>query len=204
MLAMSGAIAASSLFPAVFVVVPLAAGFMLYLVPERRRAVLAILGVACAGGLALLAVIEGFRLRPLLRAAALLAPSRWVLSAWSHGLTWAMAARFFLRDGPGLALLLLLALAAYAGWPRARYFGNTAPLLTAGLLIVVGLALPHAAGFSLLVVALPFLLLFAAGVASDLLQTRQAPLLSGLILAGLAAHAYFSLRSLYNLRSALF
>jgi len=204
MLAISAAIAASSLFAAAFVVVPLALGFMLYLAPERRRAALAIMGVACAGGLALLAVIYGFRLRLLGRAATLLTPSRWVLSAWSSGLTWALVARFFLRNSPGLALLLLLALAAYAGWPRARYFGNTAPLLTSGLLIVVGLALPHAAGFSLLVVALPFVLLFTAGVASDLLQTRQAPLLSGLILAGLATHAYFSLSGLYSLRSTLF
>ena len=39
-------------------------------------------------------------------------------------------------------LALPVALIAYFGWKRARYFGNTAPLLIAVLMVILAMALP--------------------------------------------------------------
>jgi hypothetical protein len=105
-----------------------------------------------------------------------------------------------LRNSPGLVLLLLLAIATFCVWRRTRFFGTAAPLLMAMVLIIFGLAFPYAAGFSFMVVALPFLFVFIAGICADLLESRGAPLARGTILAALVIHAYFSVAGLWRLR----
>jgi 4-amino-4-deoxy-L-arabinose transferase-like glycosyltransferase len=182
--------------PAVVLALPIALAFMLYLVPERRAAALAIIGSTTAVGLLVMTAMYGFRLSPLANAATmLLDPTLRVLDS---RIGWYLVARFFWQNGPGLVLLLAVGLLTYAAWRRTRFFGNTAPLVTALLLIVIGLLLPHAAGLSFLVLALPFVFVFVAGVTADLLQTPFRPVVLGVVMAALATHAYFSLAGLWR------
>ena len=86
-----------------------------------------------------------------------------------------------MQNGIGTVLLLLTSLLTFAVWRRARYFGNAAPLITAVLLIAAGLSMQHFAGMVFLFVALPFLMLFMAGVSADLLETRYAVFANAII-----------------------
>ena len=70
----------------------------------------------------------------------------------------------------GITIAAGTALVLYLLTPRSRYFGNTAPLLSA--LLLLPLVLTGVAGEPRLW-ALPFLLAFAAGVLADVLETRH-------------------------------
>jgi hypothetical protein len=99
------------------------------------------------------------------------------------------------RACPALALVLPATLATYAAWPRTRYFGNTAPLLVA--VIFLGLAMSHpesAGGFVLS--AIPFLLIFVAGVLADLMETQYRTAVAACIVGMLLAYAGWSIFSL--------
>jgi len=169
-------------------VAALGLAFMVYLVPERHRAALAIMGAAVAVGCGWFGLLEGLCLR-VGRA-----------SEWGSALPhlpgeagWAqhpLLLMQILRDGPGFLLLLLGALGTLAVWRRPRFFGTLAPLLAAAFLLGCGAIFP-AAGFSFAAVALPFFFVFAAGVWADLLQTRLAPLTLAIVLAALVVHAYW-------------
>lgn len=196
LLAVAIALGVGSQF-AVVLAIPMALAFMLYLVPERRGAALTIVAAAAVMGAALLMLLYGFHFGALAMAARPLGMIS--LSMIKSRVTWYMVLVFLLRNGPGFVLLTATALATYAVWRRTRFFGTAAPLLSAAALILLGLLLPYAAGFSFLVLALPFVFLFVAGIMADLLQTRQAHLIAALILASLAIHAYFSLSGLWRL-----
>jgi NO-binding membrane sensor protein with MHYT domain len=81
-------------------------------------------------------------------------------------------------------------------WPRARYFGNTAPLLVAALCLVLGIAAPHYQGLGFRLVALPFLFVFVSGIFADLLETKQRMLVLASISGLLLAYAFWSLSEL--------
>jgi hypothetical protein len=98
--------------------------------------------------------------------------------------------RVFLRLGessPALLLAFPASIVAFIVWPRTRYFGNTAPLLVSLLFLLLSVGTPHVAGMGFQLMALPFLLVFAAGVTADLLESPQRGLvlacLSGLVMA---------------------
>ena len=98
--------------------------------------------------------------------------------------------RVFLRLGessPALLLAFPAAIVAFIVWRRTRYFGNTAPLLVSLLFLLLSVGTPHVAGMGFQLMALPFLLVFAAGVTADLLESPQRGLvlacLSGLVMA---------------------
>jgi len=168
-------------------VAALGLAFMLYLVPERSRAALAIMGAALAVGCIWFGGLERLRLEAS-SAAALgnLMPKIPGDPGWAGQ----SVALQLLRDGPGFLLLLLSALGALAVWRRPRFFGTLAPLLAAAFVLLCGAAFP-APGFSFMAVALPFLFVFTAGVWADLLQSRLAPLTAAILLAALAIHAYW-------------
>ena len=62
-------------------------------------------------------------------------------------------------------------LPAYGSWPRARYFGNTAPLLTA-LIAVLLFSLVPAVRVWDATLGLSFIFIFIGGLAADFLETR--------------------------------
>ena len=196
LLGLAIAIATGAEFTAVLTVVIVLA-LMLYLVPERRSAAVVIMAAACVVGLVILAAVYRFRFADLFAAASAL--SGWTGSVLASPAIWLMVGRFLLNNGPGFILLLAVSLVSYFLWRRTRFFGNSAPLIVAVALVAAGLGLPHSAGFSFLVLALPFLFVFVAGVTADLLQSSQQVLVQGALIAILLAHAYFSMAGLARL-----
>jgi hypothetical protein len=100
------------------------------------------------------------------------------------------------QGSPALVIALPVTLAAYLAWPRARYFGNTAPLLVALLCLVLGLGTPHYQGLGFQLVALPFIFVFVAGMSADLLETKHRPIVFGCVLGLLLVYAILSLTEL--------
>ena len=94
------------------------------------------------------------------------------------------------QSSPALVIALPVALITYLAWRRTRYFGNTAPLLVAALFLVLGLGTPHYPGLGFQFMAVPFLFVFVAGIAADLLETRYHQIavaaISGLLVANAA------------------
>jgi hypothetical protein len=87
----------------------------------------------------------------------------------------------------------------YIAWPRARYFGNTAPLLVAMLLFFLSLMTPHQPGTAMQLAAMPVLFVFISGVLADLAETRYRQLVLGLAAALLGAHVIWSISGLLRL-----
>jgi hypothetical protein len=198
LLGISLAIAVGSLF-SMIVVVPAALAFLLYLAPIRRGAALTIWTAACVAALALLFATYFFHLHTFF--AAMQHASFW-------GATWRTftvpavyphVAREILRACPALALLLPVVITTYIAWPRTRYFGNTAPGLVALLFIGLGMAHPDQAGAGFLLASVPFILIFVAGVAADLMETPQSQLVKAAVWALIAADILWSLRALIQI-----
>jgi hypothetical protein len=174
----------------------LALGFLLYVAPVRRQAGFVIWLAACLVGFILLFGTYFFHAHAF-------------AESMRHAIFWGATWRAFTVFGvyrqvavqigracPALALAFPAAIVTYAIWPRTRYFGNTAPLLMFLLLLISGMAHPHAGGAGFLLASIPFLFIFVAGVLADLLETRFRPLVLACILSALAAYAFLSLLSL--------
>jgi hypothetical protein len=199
LMGLSMAICVGAQFSLWILLVP-ALAFMLWIGHVRRGAAVVIFAAACCTGLVLLWTLYSFR--PITFARALLA-ANWLAIPWqpfSWNVVAPMLSNFFLQNGIGLVLLLLVTLVTFAVWRRTRFFGTTAPLLTGILLVVLALRL-HFVGFTFLFVALPFLILFMAGVSTDLLQGRYAVVANAVIVGVLIANAMIDVYSLVHLTS---
>ncbi len=173
--------------------------FMLYLVPERRMASLALVLSACVVASLLLLAFFGFRPRAFAEAV--------IHADWlpQRGMVISEMLRAYLTGilRPENWLLLLftaIALVAYLACGRCRYFGNTAPLLS--LLVVTALALVMFADVFVGPFpfrATPFLYVFIAGVFADLLETRWRNPFRLLVLGLLAASAVTSVMAVVRL-----
>ena len=97
------------------------------------------------------------------------------------------------QSSPALVVAIPIALLVYALWPRTRYFGNTAPLLVAVILFIMALGTPHYPGLGFQLVAVPFLLVFVAGISADLLETRQRNLVLACLWGLVTANAIWNL-----------
>lgn len=195
LLGVSLAIAIGSQF-SMIVLVPMALAFLLYVAPVRRQAAFVIWLAGCTVGFILLLGFYFFHLRAF-------------AEAMRHAVFWSASWRAFMvpgvykqvavqigRASPVLALALPVTLVAYAAWRRARYFGNTAPLLVAVIFLVLGIANPHLGGAGFLLAAMPFVFIFVSGVLADLLETRYRPLVGASIFGMLVAYAVWNLMSL--------
>jgi hypothetical protein len=193
LLGLSFALAVGSQFPLV-VVLPVALAFMLYLAPTRRMAAVAIWGVACGIGALILWAAYFFHASEFWRE---LKHASFLGVSWK-GFSMPQAYHQILaqlgQSSPALVLALPVALIVYFYWPRARYFGNTAPLLVAVLFLALALAMPHFPGLGFQLMAIPFLFVFVAGIAADLLETRHRQLVQasvwGLLVANAAWHVW--------------
>ncbi len=190
-----GLTAAANLAAAVTGLV-LGLAFILYLAPGRRAAGIGVLALSSLIGALL--VWANYRFQ----AAAV--ENTKISFTVAAGRT----AQFLSHPGSWIfVLLFLLCLAIYASWPRARYFGNTAPLLSGCLLFLIMPGHSPAEGFSgfrLPAWGLPFLLVFIGGVSADLLEDRSAWVLryrrpiAGLLFLMLAANAILSTLAAYH------
>ena len=201
LLGISLALAVGSQF-SLIVMAPTALAFMLYLAPTRRWAALTIWGAACAVGLALLFAAYFFRPTALVEA---LRHAVW-LGLTPQVFSMPAAYRELLavigQNSPALIFAVPVALVTYALWPRARYFGNTAPLLVAGLCLFLGFATPHYQGLGFQLIAIPFLFVFVAGVTADLLETKQRTLVMACVLGLLLSYAVWSVVELVRAGSS--
>jgi hypothetical protein len=195
LLGISLALAIGSQF-SLAVLVPLTLAFLLYLAPERRRAASAIWAAACVLAGFLLAAAYFFRLPTMWRSLRTAKLVDWNAAAFGMGANYRNAFLQTVRACPLLVVLLPATLLAYFLWRRARYFGNTAPLLVVALCAGLALAAPGYPGEGFLLVVLPFVFSFVAGVLSDLMETPSGPWVRSATTALLAAYSLWNLVSL--------
>ena len=153
----------------------LALAFMLYLAPGLRDRVLIVSGGA------------------LLIAVAVLLFFRWMTGSFGLGSTALISPRptmglarglfFIFADDYVLPVVFSAALIVYGLWGRARYFGNTAPLI-AGFAVVSLFALVPGIYLWNASLGLSFCFVFTGGVAADVLET-PAGRAAGWVLAAL-------------------
>ncbi|HEX3822065.1 MAG TPA: glycosyltransferase family 39 protein [Candidatus Sulfotelmatobacter sp.] len=182
LLGISLAIAVGSQF-SMIVLVPMALALLLYVAPVRKQAGAVVWAAACVVGFVLFFGAYFFHLHTFIE--SMKAASFWA-ATWRGFVIPGVYKQVAVEMGracPALALVFPVALVVYLAWPRTRYFGNTAPLLLSALFVILGIAHPHVAGAGFLLAAMPFLLIFVAGVLADLLETSYRPLVTACVLA---------------------
>jgi hypothetical protein len=156
-------LAAASHIAALPVVALLGLILMLWVAEGRRSQILPVVLVACAGALLFVFVCYGFlpdAFSYVFRSAAAL-----------FRLSLDPANRFFSTLGnAGITVAACAAIALYLVVRRSRYFGNTAPLLCA--LVLLGLVMTGTPGMPWLW-AIPFLLTFVGGVFADAYESQR-------------------------------
>jgi hypothetical protein len=173
--------------------------FMLWLAPVRRGAAVMIWIAACVIGLIVLSFT--FVPHPLQLFAAM-RHAVWAEVEFSQLVrftSYRLIGHFYWDNSAPVLLLTLVAIVTYAVWPRVRYFGTTAPLITTLSCIFLSLAMPHAGGTLFLPVSLPFLYVFVAGVFTDLLETRYSTAIAGGLVGAILTHGIASVMGLIQL-----
>jgi hypothetical protein len=156
-------VAATAHIAALPVVALLGLALMLWVAEGRRSQALPVVLTATAGALVLLFICYGFSPDAFSYVFRSAAGFLWF--------SWEPARRFFTTLGnAGITVAAGAALALYLGLRRSRYFGNTAPLLCALVLMV--LVMTGAPGSPWLW-ALPFLVTFAGGVFADAYESPR-------------------------------
>ena len=185
-----------SLVAVAVVVLPI----MLWVAPVRPRAVFAIWGAAIAVAAVLLGGSYFFRFGLFWEA---MRRVRWIdvqPHAFRMMASYSQTLKTLVADCPALILALPAVLIAYFGWRRARYFGNTAPLLMAALLFVLAVSSPDFLGRGFHLAALVFLLVFVGGVFADLLETAQGLLVTAGVASLVGAAGLWNVVELLRLR----
>ena len=173
---------------------------MFWIAPVRPGAVIVIWTTAIAVAATLL--FGSYFFRPILFWHAL-HHARWLdiePHAFRMSASYVKMIHWLLSGSPALGLALPVAITAYLAWPRSRYFGNTAPLGIAGLLVVLAIASPDFPGLGFRFAFLVFLYVFVSGVLADLMETRQEALVRGCVFGLLGAAALRNLLILAFLR----
>ncbi len=171
---------------------------MYWVAPVRPRAVVAIWTTAMAVALGLL--LAAYFFEPALFWRGML-HARWVNfepAAFGMLASYRNAWQTIFAGSPQLMLALPVALAAYLGWKRTRYFGNTAPLLIALLMLILALGAPGFPGLGFHLTILVFLFVFVSGVFADLLETQRSLLVRAGLWGLLGASAVWNLWQLWR------
>jgi len=197
LLGLSLALAAGNQF-SLAVLAPVILPLMFWVAPVRPRAVPAIWTTAIA--VAVMLLFAAYFFEPALFWQGML-HARWMNfepAAFGMSVSYRNALQTIFRNSPPLKLTLPVALIAYFGWKRTRYFGNTAPLLIAALLLILALAAPNFPGQGFHLTMLVFLFVFVSGVFADLLETRQRLLVTAGLCGLLSASAIWNLLQLWR------
>jgi hypothetical protein len=192
LLGISIALAVGSQFSLV-ILVPIALAFMLYLAPTRRGAAVIIWSAAC--GVGLFVIFAAYLFRPVAFWEGLRHATWFGITPQTFTMAGAYRELFAIlgQNSPALILALPVALVTYLAWPRARYFGNMAPLFVGVLCLVFGFAAPHYQGLGFQLVAVPFLFVFVAGICADLLETKHRAVVMACVFGLLLAYSAWSL-----------
>jgi hypothetical protein len=172
LLGLSFALAAGSQY-SLIVLVPIALLFMFYLAPMRKQAALAIWVCACAVACVLLFAAYGFHASQFFDAIHKADFLGLIWQAFTVVDAYTALLRHLAELGPAVLAPLPVVLIVYVLWRRARYFGNTAPLLVAVFLLILSIGSPHYPGFGFGLMAVPFLFVFISGVIADMLETEN-------------------------------
>jgi 4-amino-4-deoxy-L-arabinose transferase-like glycosyltransferase len=183
---------------AVIVLVPVSLAFMWYLAPERRGAATVIMLAGCAIGAVVLLAAYGFQPADVVNGIRASRFTDLQPEAYANPLTYSLLALFLLRQ-PTVFFLLCVSVATYFLWKRVRFFGTTAPLPVFALILLLGTAMPHQGGLGFYILALPFAYVFIAGVMTDLLESRWAPIALGVIAGVLIGHGILSITGLIKM-----
>ena len=185
-----------------FTVVLLAFAFMWYLTPGRRRAAVGVLLASTTIGIAILWLTSWLAgTAPLTR--ALVTPQFTQELLANLGFMFADAYGLVVHPLITTAMKVLLivlmagALTTYGSWSRARYFGNTAPLIT-GFAVVFLFALVPSVHLWFATLGLSFTFLFVGGIAADLLETSWQGAIALSLAAILALRSVLALSLLYG------
>jgi len=171
---------------------------MYWVAPVRARAVLAIWITAIAVGMVLL--FAAYFFEPALFWQGML-HAKWIdfePAALGTLVSYRNAVQTIFASSPPLMIALPVALITYLGWKRTRYFGNTAPLMIAGLLLILALGAPNFPGQGFHLTMLSFLLVFVSGVFADLLESQQGLFLTAALCGLLGASALWNLWQLWR------
>jgi hypothetical protein len=167
----------------------LALGFMLWAVPHRRPAALAIWISACVAGLVFLCGAYLFRIPEMVHGFSAAQWFPFSPAAVTSPLVYRVAGAFFAnRNNLAPLVLSVLALLVFLTWRRTRFFGNTAPLLVGVLLTALGIVMPGH-GLLLFFTAMPFLMVFASGVITDVLESDRITIALGIVMGVLVLQA---------------
>jgi len=188
LLGLSFALAVGSQF-SLAILVPVALGLMLYVAPNRRAAATVIWITAVV--ICMLILLATYFFHPSALGEGIRHASFSTISwrAFLMPQPYLEVAANFQHASPALVFALPVALGSYVVWSRARYFGNTVPLLLAVLFLGLRVGAPHYPGLTFQFVAIPFLFVFVAGICADLLETKQRTLVLTCISGLLAASA---------------
>jgi hypothetical protein len=171
---------------------------MLWVAPIRPRAVVAIWITAI--GVAMVLLLGAYFLAPALFAQGLL-HARWLdfePAAFAAFVSYRSAWQTIFAGSPPLMIALPVALVAYLGWKRTRYFGNTAPLIIALLMLILAVGAPSFPGQGFDLTMLAFLFVFVAGVFADLLESRESRFVAAALCGLLIASAIWNLLQLWR------
>ena len=172
---------------------------MFWVAPVRLRAVLAIWVIAFA--ISAVLIFATYCFQPELFSQGLL-HACWIdfePMAFRMPVAYWSVERSILRASPPLILALPIALIVYFGWKRARYFGNTLPLLVVGFFLILTVSSASFPGQGFRLITAVFLFVFVAGVFADLLETRQRAFVAAGLCGLLGAAAIFNIWRLYCL-----
>jgi len=171
---------------------------MLWVAPVRWRAALSIWTAAALVAVALL--FCGYFFEPPLFWKGML-HAHWIdfePAAFGMAFSYRNALQRIFVGSPPLVLALPAALSAYFVWKRARYFGNTAPLLISIFLLVLVLGAPNFPGQGFRLTLLVFLFVFVSGVFADLIETPQGQLVTAILCGLFGASALWNLWLLWR------
>ena len=171
---------------------------MFWVAPVRPGAVIAIWITAVA--VAKVWIFAAYSFRPALFLQGML-HARWidiVPAAFATRVSYRAILQSIFSGAPPLMLALPVTLIAYFGWKRARYFGNTAPLLIAVVMSILAIGAADFTGRGFQLTLLVFLFVFVAGVFADLLETRQGPLVTAGLIGLLSFSAIWNLFQLWR------
>jgi hypothetical protein len=119
--------------------------------------------------------------------------AHWLGLAAPTGVTIAPLASFWLNASAAAAVAFVVAIVTFAAWRRTRFFGTLAPLIIALMLTAMGLLLPQSGGAANFFYALPFYMLFSAGVFADLIESRLPDAPIALMFALVTGQAVYSI-----------
>ncbi len=172
---------------------------MLWVAPVRPRSVFVIWVTAIAVASALL--LASYAFEPRLFGRGML-HARWVNfepAAFGMWAAYRTILQTVVASSPPLMLALPVALVSYVVWKRARYFGNTAPLLIAVLVLVMAIGSPDFPGQGFHLTMIVFLFVFVSGVFADLLETQQSLFVTAGLGGLLSASAIWNLLQLWRI-----